>query len=124
MPYRRRSRRSPRIATQAVELAFVTPQVMVHRLGRLALAGANPSSRDRREFQRMGAEKAAAMYESWNAMSLALLRANLSLALSPYAWWFSDRGRRTGLGILGAGVAPFHRRATANARRLRRTRLA
>ena len=124
MPSRRRSRRSARIAKQAIELAVAAPQVMTHRLARLALAGSSPSVRDRSEFDRMGMEKIAAFYESWHAMCLALFRANLNLALSPVQfWWSSGRGQRTALAIFGAGLAPVHRRVTANARRLRHTRI-
>jgi hypothetical protein len=124
MPYRRRRKRSTRIAAQATELALAVPQVMWHRLARLAVAGAWPSARDRNEFHRMGVEKFAAFYESWNAMFLTLLRANVALTFSPFQfWWSSDRSRRTGLAIFGAGLAPIHRRATANARRLRRKRI-
>ena len=65
----RRTRKTPSIARQAAELAVAVPQVIAHRLTRLALAGPAPSARDRREFQRMGAEKAAAFAESWNAMA-------------------------------------------------------
>ena len=103
---------------------MAVPQVIAHRMARLAFAGASPSARDRREFRRMGAEKVAAFYESWNAMYLALLRANLNLALSPFqVWWSPMRGHRTGLSILGHGLAPISRRAAANARRLRRRRI-
>lgn len=124
MPSRHRRRASARIARQAAELALATPQVMAHRLARLALAGTSPSARDRREFDRMVAEKLAAFYESWHAMSWALLRANLTWALAPLRFLgASRRGWRTGSTILGAGLAPVHRRATANARRLNRTRL-
>ena len=118
---RRRSRKSARIATQLFELAFAAPQVATHRLARLAAAGGAPSARDRREFHRMGVEKVAAFYESWNAMYLALLRANLSIALWPLRFWGPNS--QTGLNVLLAGIAPVHRRATANARRLRRTRI-
>jgi len=91
----------------------------------MALAGASPSARDRREFHRMGVEKIAAFYESWNAMCLALLRANLNLAVTPFQfWWSPHRRRRTGLSILGAGLVPIHRRVTANARRLRGRKIA
>jgi len=72
----------------------------------------------------MGVEKVFAFYESWNAMLLELFRANLDLALSPFRFWSFGRGRRRGLRILGAGLAPIHRRATANARRLRRRHVA
>src|SRR5215470_16583435 len=122
MPSRRRRR--PRVATQAVELALAVPQVMSHRLARLARAGASPTARDRREFERMGVEKLFAFYESWNAMLLELFRVNLDLALSPFRIWSFGRGRQRGLRILGAGLAPIHRRATANARRLRRRHVA
>ena len=81
----------------------------------------------------MGIEKLAAFYESWNAMLIEVLRVNMRLALSPmYLWWSPWAGTRplprfgpkhmraTALGILGSGLAPVHRRAVANARRLRR----
>lgn len=124
MPTLRRSRSATRLATQALELSVAAPQVIAHRMARLAFAGLSPSTRDRRELHRMGAEKVAAFYESWNAMYLALLRANLNLALSPFQLLRSPmRSQRTGLAILGHGLAPIRRRAAANARRLRRTRI-
>jgi len=120
----RRRSNSTRLATQAFELSVAAPQVIAHRMARLAFAGLSPSPRDRKEFHRMGAEKVAAFYESWNAMYLALLRANLNLALSPFRLLCSPmRSQRTGLAILGHGLAPIRRRAAANARRLRRTRI-
>jgi hypothetical protein len=121
MSTRRRNRKSARIATQLFELAFAAPQVATHRLARLAVAGGSPSARDRREFHRMSAEKIAAFYESWNGMYLTLLRANLSFALWPLRFW--GPYPQPGLSVLLAGLAPVHRRATANARRLRRTRI-
>jgi len=54
----------------------------------------------------MWAEKTEAFYESWNAMMLEMWRANVA----------------TSLRVLGAGLAPVHRRAAANAKRLRRLR--
>jgi len=71
----------------------------------------------------MSAEKVAAFYESWNAMFLVLLRANLNLAPSPLqVWWSASRCQQTSLTILSNRLAPIHRRAAANARRLRRMR--
>jgi hypothetical protein len=102
----------------------------------MALAGAHPTARDRREFQLMGAEKVAAFYESWYAMYVQVLRIQLEVAASivrsmsfPLA-----HGRplpsmprmdvaRRGLTVLGKGMAPVRRRAVANARRLGRVRL-
>lgn len=78
----------------------------------------------------MSAEKVAAFYESWNGMFLAVYRANMQLLLSPTAWtaaWLSQNHRagsarmqRAALDVLASGVAPIHRRALANAKRLRR----
>jgi hypothetical protein len=131
MPMPRRSK-SIRIAVQASELAVAAPQVIAQRTARAALAGGSPSARDRREFQRMGAEKVAAFYESWTAMLIEISRANLRLVLAPAVWllqWTPTRRRsrvasshaqRTALAVLGSGIAPIHRRVVANARRLQR----
>lgn len=110
-----------RLARQATELAVAVPQVVAHRLTRMALAGANPSARDRREFHGMGAEKLTAFWQSWFAMGWAMLEA------SQLAWVALLQGSRVPAidvhRILARGLAPVHRRATSNARRLARTRL-
>jgi hypothetical protein len=130
---RRRSKKQ-HMATQAVELAVAAPQVMAHRMLRMALAGSTPSARDRREFGLMGAEKMAAFQESWTAMWLETLRAQhqFSLSLLQPLWfpwtaaWPSQRSsaaslQRAALSVLGKGMAPVHRRAVANAKRLGRS---
>lgn len=101
----------------------------------LALAGPAPSARDRREFRRMSAEKVAAVAESWNAMVRQTLQANQTLALSFLrAFWSLARAKsstasatrqagREVLDIVQQGLAPVHRRAVANAKRLSRTTL-
>jgi hypothetical protein len=129
-----RTRKAPPIARQAAELAVAVPQVIAHRLSRLALAGPAPSARDRREFQRMGAEKAAAFAESWNAMARQTLEANQTLAGSflralgsPARAQASVQSATRQVGravtaIVQAGLAPVHRRAVANAKRLSRAK--
>ncbi len=129
-----RTRKAPPIARQAAELAVAVPQVIAHRLSRLALAGPAPSARDRREFQRMGAEKAAAFAESWNAMARQTLEANQTLASSflralgaPARAQASAQSATRQVGravtaIVQAGLAPVHRRAVANAKRLSRAK--
>jgi hypothetical protein len=132
----RRNRKTKPLAIQAAELAIAVPQVIAHRVTRMAIGGASPSARDRKEFHLMGAEKVAAFYESWNAMALQAFRANQRLAISfMQSFWYPWVGskpsvRRTSkqlsnaaLGILGQSMAPIHRRAVANAKRLGRTRL-
>jgi aryl-alcohol dehydrogenase-like predicted oxidoreductase len=127
-----RTRKTPSIARQAAELAVAVPPVIAHRLTRLALAGPAPSARDRKEFQRMGAEKAAAFAESWNAMAQQALETTPTLALSFLrAFWSPARAgtaatrqvSRAALGMVQKGLAPVHRRAVANAKRLGRTKL-
>jgi hypothetical protein len=121
------------VAWKAAETAWAAPLVVAHRLQRMAAAGGNPSARDRREFSRMGWEKVAAFHESWAAMAFEAWRLQQSLWLSWFgaAWtpwrvaWPPSRGQRAAAargmtGILGRGLAPVHRRAVANAKRLSR----
>jgi hypothetical protein len=99
----------------------------------MALSGSNPSARDRKEFQHMVAEKNAAFSEAWSAMAWQVALANQALASSMFRSFLSGRRpsaaasairlQRAALGVLGKGVAPVHRKAVANARRLRRTKL-
>ena len=67
---------------------LAAPQVVAHRLGRMAVAGPRPSAQDQREFHRMGAEKLAAFGEAWQAMTLQMLKSNQQLAASMMRnWW-------------------------------------
>jgi len=121
MTARRSSRKHQPLARQASELALAVPQVVAHRLTRLALAGPIPNARDRREFYRMGQEKVHAFWQSWFAIGWAMVEATQK------AWIAGLQGARVPLidvqSVLARGMAPVHRRATSNARRLARTRL-
>ena len=90
---RRIRRRSKSVAAQSIELALAVPEVLAHRLTRLASAGPVPSLRDRREFSRMGGEKIACFYESWNAMLMEMLAANLRFAfrMARRPWMLADQ---------------------------------
>ncbi|HEX2546043.1 MAG TPA: polyhydroxyalkanoate granule-associated phasin [Ramlibacter sp.] len=109
---------STRLARQATELAVAVPQVVAHRLTRMALAGPVLSARDRREFHGMAQEKVHAFWQSWFAMGWAMTQA------VQQAWIAALQGARVPLldtqRILSQGMAPVHRKATANARRLAR----
>jgi hypothetical protein len=113
-------RRSTRLSRQATELAIAVPQVVAHRLTRMALAGAVPNARDRREFHGMGQEKVHAFWQSWFAMGWAMTQGMQK------AWLAMLQGARVPLidaeHILSRGLAPVHRKATSNARRLARLR--
>ena len=132
----RRSRAAQSLATQAAELAFAVPQVVAHRVTRMALSGPKPSPRDRKEFERMVAEKNIAFGESWKAMTTQAALANQALAASffrsllsvargkkPSARATTSQFHKAALGVLGKDLAPVHRKAVANAKRLSRTKL-
>ena len=125
--------KSKRVSTQATELAFAVPQVIAHRVARMMLAGPNPSTTDRREFHLMNSEKLAAFNESWRAMAAQMFVAQQQFALSllhtwctPWLGGMPTLGRHTrqwqsaALGVVAKGMAPVHKRAVANAKRLGR----
>ncbi|MDO5289864.1 MAG: hypothetical protein Q4F13_09570 [Pseudomonadota bacterium] len=129
-----------RLARQTAELHRAVPQVVAMRLGRLLGAGPLPGPAEQQEIYRMGAEKVAAFGESWLAMAAQSWAAQQRLA----QWWLGTWWRvalggwtnppsvnhllaHTQQHLLHAwldtathGMAPMHRRATANARRLRK----
>jgi hypothetical protein len=129
----RRNRKAADLGVQVAELLLAAPFVAAHRLSRLALAGRTPSRRDRREFALMGAEKAAAFCESWNAMLSHSLRIQQEIAAAMWrSYWLTwlNAGTRwmppidlphIALRVMSKGMAPVHRRAVANARRLHPT---
>jgi len=132
----RRQRTKTSLVVQAAELALAAPQVIAHRLARIALAGPRLSERDRKEFALMVAEKNAAFGEAWQAMASHGARANQALAASFFQSFLGvAHGKRpsparsaaqlhhAALGVLGKGLAPLHRKAVANAKRLGRTKL-
>ena len=127
----RHKRQSTSVIVKTTELARAVPQVVAHRVTRMALAGTSPTARDQREFRQMGAEKMAAFTESWNAMATQAFRANYLFATSFWRSWLAGKPsplsgsqlHNAALGVLGKGLGPVHRRAVANAKRLARTRL-
>lgn len=121
--------RSPRAssAAQLLELGVAAPQVVAHRLARMASAGASPSARDRREFTGMVVEKQVAFAQAWTAMWLEGWRMQQRWLLAwfdsaPALPWRAAADLAAWERVLARGIAPVHRRAVANARRLGRTR--
>jgi hypothetical protein len=124
------------IAVKAAQLSVAVPQVVAHRVARMAIAGTALSARDRKEFTLMVAEKHSAFSEAFAAMAAQSLRANQALAASFFSSFWSPSPRRSmsptalatqmqgaALGVLAKGMAPVHRKAVANAKRLGRTKL-
>ena len=132
----RTTRKSKSLTVKAAELAVAVPQVVAHRVARMVMAGPTLSARDRKEFSLMVSEKKTAMAQAWQAMATQTVRANQTLAASylrsvwsPTFWGKPSVGKataqvqRAALDILGKGMAPVHRKAVANAKRLARTKL-
>ena len=99
-------------------------------------AGSPPSARDRREFAQMGTEKVMAFNESWTAMWAQSMRIQQEINVACWrSWWsiWTDPRLRNALPkvdapwaalrVMAKGMAPVHRRATANARRLGRAKI-
>jgi hypothetical protein len=125
----------PSLAVKAAELSFAVPEVVAHRMTRMALSGSKLSARDTREFERMMTEKGIAFADAWTAMAMQAARANQAVAASRFRSFLSvARGgtaysttsaaqlHKAALGVLSKGLSPVHRKAVANAKRLRRTR--
>lgn len=101
-------------ARKSMELGFAVPQVMAHRLTRMALAGPILSERDRREFTGMVLEKPAAFAQGWFGAWMKFVQQQWAFAASLWTAMFA---------VGNAAMAPVHRKAVGNARRLARTRL-
>ena len=134
LPARKPNKKS--LIAKAAELAFAVPQVVAHRVARMALAGPSLSDRDRKEFLGMGAEKTAAFTESFNAMAVHAAGANQAFATSfLQSMWSPSLGSGASLAAAAAklhsaalatfaeGMGPLHEKVVANAKRLARTRL-
>jgi hypothetical protein len=126
----RKSKRIPRATSMAVkltELGLAAPQVIAHRLTRMALAGPTISARDRKEFSGMVMEKQAAVAQAWMGMFAQGVRLQQQLALSLFTGATPSqhvaRAKDAASRMASTGLAPFHRKAVANAKRLARTKL-
>jgi hypothetical protein len=64
------------LAFKTGEMLMASAQVIRHRTGRMATAGAIPSLRDQREFTLMGQEKIEAVTESAQAIAVRLVGLN------------------------------------------------
>jgi len=113
------------------QLATIAPMVIGYRLAGMALAGPEPTTRDRKELARMGQEKVDAWSEAAQATGMRVARANMDMATlllrqawggAPAAAAFANRVTELSSDLLADTVAPYHRRVLANSRRLSRTR--
>lgn len=105
-----------------MQLGTAVPQVVSHRVARMALAGPVLSARDQKEFTDMVVEKQVAFATAWFGM------ASETLLMQQRMMWACWSGRypsasEVAQAVAAKGLAPIHRKAVSNARRLARTRL-
>lgn len=114
-------------ASKVAELSFAVPQVVAHRLTRMAIAGPVLNARDRKEFTGMVAEKQVAFSKAWmNVMTeTARLQQQFFLGCLTGKTWSQQLGQASKAinRAQSTGLAPIHRKAVANAKRLARTKL-
>jgi len=132
----RHRRSSQRLAIQAAEVALAAPQVVAHRVARMANAGTGTTAADRKEFALMGSEKVIAFYQSWSAIWTQVYVTQVRLTYSLFSAGFAPLFRKGRLGspaglahlpsvmtqIMSAGLAPVHAKTMANTKRLSRRR--
>jgi hypothetical protein len=123
------------------ELAVATPRVIAFRTAPMLACGPFSPAADQAEVTRMGVEKLEVFVESVGAMNAQLYASNQKLAslavrawwnvwLMPWSvpnWWSSlasirQHAETTATKVIAAGLAPVHRRALGNARRLSRVK--
>lgn len=111
------------LAMKSAEVMGATSQVMSHRLARMAGARFPMEARDREEFVRMATEKPLAFLEAWQAMAAGILGVNRAMVASLLGGRiYSSRPLKAQLRLLERGLDPIHRKVTANAKRLRKTK--
>ena len=71
-----------RTASELLELSMAVPQVISHRLARMALSGPVLSPRDQREFTRMVVEKEVAFSQAWLTMGAEMFK----YSANPFCW--------------------------------------
>jgi hypothetical protein len=128
---RRTLKTATTLGRKTMETAMAAPQVVAHRMGRMATAGASPSRRDQKEFTGMVAEKQQAFVQSCMAMATQTLRLQQQIWSSLWAVGLTPWSRKPAASLAAArrvqsaavsiaekGLAPVHRKAVSNAKRL------
>ena len=124
------SRNQQALPTQLFELAFAVPVVINARVTQMMMSGASPSAHDQKEFHRMSEEKVEAFLESWQAVTKELMGfsqnllagINLSETMTSFdpvdSYKYYQNYQNATERLATTGLAPSHRRAVSNAKRL------
>ena len=71
-----------RTASELLDISMAVPQVINHRLTRMALSGPVLSARDQKEFTRMVVEKQVAFSQAWLTMGAEMFKVQQQLCSS------------------------------------------
>lgn len=112
-----------RTASELLDISMAAPQVINHRLTRMALSGPVPSARDQKEFTRMVVEKQLAFSQAWLAMGSEMFKVQqqLCLAWMRNPWTVGHKLPVAADKVAARSLAPIRRKAVANAKRLSQT---
>jgi hypothetical protein len=128
------------LAARSTEMYCASSEVIAKRTQRMATMGPNPPASDQREMKRMVEEKADAASESLNAIGAstavayqrAMLKGMDQMVRNATSMMLGGNPMHMKVGmdftevaatyakVAKAGMAPYHRRATNNAKRLRK----
>ncbi|NJM32857.1 MAG: hypothetical protein HC848_08415 [Limnobacter sp.] len=100
------------------ELSVAAPQVVAHRVARMATAGPVLSARDKKEFTGMVQEKQLAFSQSWFAMCMEIMAMQQRFYLSMLGGRAPALSTLWGASVFAKGLAPIHRKAVSNSKRL------
>ena len=123
-------------ARKAADIAVAAPQVIAHRVTRMALAGPLPDARDRKEFTGMVQEKQLAFAQSFVAWNTEILRWQMQWQMQMFGamvsgnWQIMANRMMSPQPLMAVAeratakaMEPVRRKAVANAKRLSKTRL-
>lgn len=127
-----KAKTTQKLSQQALDMSLSVPFVMTQRMMQMATADWPLSTKDKKEFTRMGSEKVLAFGEAWFAMAAKTWQTQFMLAqqlmlgaLGPNANYLKmaqtaqTKSLENMQRVMVAGVAPIHAKTGANAKRLK-----
>lgn len=102
-----------RTASELLDISMAAPQVINHRLTRMALSGPVLSARDQKEFTRMVVEKQVAFSQAWLTMGAEMFKVQqqLCLAWMRNPWTMGQKLPVAADKVAARSLAPIRRKA-------------
>ncbi len=118
-------KKSTSAAAKLAEISIASPQVIAHRVTRMAMSGPVLSERDRKEFTNMVQEKQVAFAQSFMAMGTEIAKVQQQLFVSwlRNPWTVGQKLPSATERVAAKALEPVRRKAVSNAKRLSHTKL-